>query len=62
MWRIVQLDEYFTANASVNFYRLIQECLTNIVKHSKAKLITVSIKKENESIITLIADNGKHLK
>ena len=33
--------------------------MTNIVKYSKAKLITVSIKKENESIITLIADNGK---
>ena len=36
--------------------------MTNIVKHDKAKLITVSIKKENESIIKLIADNGKGFK
>ena len=53
------IDLYFTESASLNFYRLIQECLTNIVKHAKAKSVTVSIKKEKESIITLIADNGK---
>ena len=53
------IDLYFTKSASLNFYRLIQECLTNIVKHAKAKSVTVSIKKEKESIITLIADNGK---
>jgi len=53
------IDPYFTASASLNFYRLIQECLTNIVKHAKAKSVTVSIKKEKDSIITLIADNGK---
>ena len=53
------IDAYFTESASLNFYRLIQECLTNIVKHAKAKSVTVSIKKEKESIITLIADNGK---
>jgi signal transduction histidine kinase len=53
------IDLYFKESASLNFYRLIQECLTNIVKHAKAKSVTVSIKKEKESIITLIADNGK---
>jgi signal transduction histidine kinase len=53
------IDLYFTESTSLNFYRLIQECLTNIVKHAKAKSVTVSIKKEKESIITLIADNGK---
>ncbi len=53
------IDLYFKESASLNFYRLIQECLTNIVKHAKAKSVTVSIKRENESIITLISDNGK---
>jgi signal transduction histidine kinase len=56
---IDDIDNYFTETASLNFYRLIQECLTNIVKHAKAKSVTVSIKKEKKSVITLIADNGK---
>ena len=37
----------------------MQECLTNIVKHAKAKSVTINIKKENDKIITLISDNGK---
>ena len=53
------IDSYFTETASLNFYRLIQECLTNIVKHAKAKSVTVSIKKEKNSVIAFIADNGK---
>jgi len=53
------IDHYFTQSASLNFYRLIQECLTNIVKHAKAKAVTVSIKIEKQSLVTLIADNGK---
>jgi signal transduction histidine kinase len=53
------IDACFTENTTLNFYRLIQECLTNIVKHAKAKSVTVSIKKEGNDIISLISDNGK---
>lgn len=53
------INSYFTESTSLNYYRLIQECLTNIVKHAKAKSVTVSIKREGNSIITLISDNGK---
>jgi len=53
------INSCFTESTSLNYYRLIQECLTNIVKHAKAKSVTVSIKREGNSIITLISDNGK---
>ena len=53
------VDGDFTEIASLNFYRLIQECLTNIVKHAKAKAVTVSIKKQEGLIVTVISDNGK---
>lgn len=53
------IDACFTENTTLNFYRLIQECLTNILKHAKAKAVTVSIKKEGNSIITVVSDNGK---
>ena len=56
---IDNVNRYFTESSSLNFYRLIQECLTNIVKHAKAKSVTISIKKERSTIITLISDNGK---
>ena len=56
---IDNVNEYFTESTSLNFYRLIQECLTNIIKHAKAKSVTLSIKKQSNAIITLISDNGK---
>jgi signal transduction histidine kinase len=56
---IDSINTCFTESTSLNYYRLIQECLTNIVKHAKAKSVTVNIKREGNSIITLISDNGK---
>ena len=51
--------QYFNESKSLNFYRLLQECLTNIVKHAKAKSVSVNIKIEDKRILTLISDNGK---
>lgn len=56
---IDHIDAYFTDHIGLNFYRLIQECLTNIVKHAKAKEVTIHIKKQHTTIIALISDNGK---
>jgi signal transduction histidine kinase len=56
---IDDIDDYFNESKSLNFYRLVQECLTNIVKHAKAKLVSVNIKIEDKRILTLISDNGK---
>ena len=56
---IENVNHHFTEITSLNYYRLIQECLTNIVKHAKAKSVIVTIKREEDSIITLISDNGK---
>jgi signal transduction histidine kinase len=56
---IDNVNNYFTESTSLNYYRLIQECLTNIIKHAKAKSVTVSITREENSILTLISDNGK---
>jgi signal transduction histidine kinase len=56
---IDDIDDYFNESKSLNFYRLVQECLTNIVKHAKAKSVSVNIKIEDKRILTLISDNGK---
>lgn len=40
-------------------YRIIQECITNSVRHGNATKIFVSIALDKHSIIVLIEDNGK---
>lgn len=42
----------------INLYRIIQESLNNIVKHSKASAALVEIKVLDEKIILKIEDNG----
>jgi signal transduction histidine kinase len=41
------------------FYRVAQEALTNIVRHSEAKLIEVVFKRRRSSVLMEIRDNGK---
>ncbi|HEY9785654.1 MAG TPA: ATP-binding protein [Candidatus Obscuribacterales bacterium] len=40
-------------------YRLIQESITNIVKHASATLVRIVIEKENQSLVICVIDNGK---
>jgi signal transduction histidine kinase len=56
---IENFNAYFTESTSLNYYRLIQECLTNIVKHANAKSVSITIKREGSLIQTIITDNGK---
>lgn len=44
---------------AVALYRILQEALTNVVKHSKATLVDVQICQEISSIVMRIADNGR---
>ncbi len=55
---IDNLDDYFPKDAEISFYRIVQECVNNIIKHSKATAAKVEISR-NENVINLtIEDNG----
>jgi signal transduction histidine kinase len=41
-----------------NIYRIVQEALNNIVKHSKASEFNVQITKHEEKIVVSVEDNG----
>ncbi|MEL6811534.1 MAG: ATP-binding protein [Bacteroidota bacterium] len=56
---IEDVDAHFSEAATLNFYRFVQECLTNTLKHSDATSVSVKIKKQKDSIFTEISDNGK---
>jgi len=43
----------------VNFYRITQEALSNVIKHAKATAVNVNLLQEGEIIHLSIEDNGK---
>lgn len=55
---IDNIDDVFSKEGEVNIYRIIQESLSNILKHAQAKASKVSIQKFNENITISIKDNG----
>jgi len=40
-------------------FRVLQEAITNVIRHSQATLVEVSLKRELENIVLRIRDNGK---
>jgi len=48
-------------NVKVNIYRILQELLQNIIKHSNASLVKVLMKIEEKTYVVEIHDNGKGL-
>ncbi|HRG59669.1 MAG TPA: sensor histidine kinase [Bacteroidia bacterium] len=43
----------------IAIYRIVQEVLSNMIKHAEASLITIELKKDNEFVYLHITDNGK---
>ena len=56
---IAELDSVLPKGAEINLYRIVQESLNNIVKHSAATEASVIVKKDAQSIHVEIRDNGK---
>jgi signal transduction histidine kinase len=54
MSRSLNLDKQL----STAIYRIFQEALTNIFRHSKATRVQISLKKQGNQIVLSIADNG----
>ena len=53
------LDERLDSNVETVFYRVIQECVNNVIRHAQATLLDISVVKENDGISATIEDNGK---
>ena len=56
---IERIDDLFSKENEINFYRIIQESLNNIVKHSNAAKANVEVFREFGKINLIIKDNGK---
>ncbi|MFZ4057736.1 MAG: tetratricopeptide repeat protein [Ferruginibacter sp.] len=52
------LNERLDANVETVLYRVIQECVNNVIKHAKANTLDIALIKDNEGIAATIEDNG----
>ena len=57
-WQFDDLGEKFPADAAMNLYRIVQESLNNILKHSRAKNVSVRLERDIHEIQLLITDDG----
>ena len=56
---IENVDGIFEKEKEINIYRIIQEGVNNIIKHSGADKARIKVQKLEGSVIVEIADNGK---
>jgi len=52
-------SERLPAEAETAVYRIVQEALTNVVKHAEARHVSVLVTRKNESVSVMIEDDGK---
>ncbi|MBN9415545.1 hypothetical protein ABS71_09410 [bacterium SCN 62-11] len=51
----------FGTDASLAIYRIVQEALTNVVRHAAASEVRVVLSQEGDRMVTLVMDNGRGL-
>lgn len=56
---IEQIDGSLTPENEINLYRIVQESLNNVVKHSEASKASVNAFIENGRLVLTIRDNGR---
>ena len=53
------IDDIFPEDLRINFYRIVQESLGNIMKHAQATEVSVRVKRRVENVSLTIEDNGR---
>jgi signal transduction histidine kinase/ligand-binding sensor domain-containing protein len=56
---IDSIDNLFSAEAETNIYRVVQESVNNIIKHSAATRAALAIKKYDDKVEISIRDDGR---
>ncbi|MCG2615668.1 sensor histidine kinase [Terrimonas sp. NA20] len=53
------LDQSLDPSTEVMLYRIIQECVNNVIKHAHATILDISIIRDTDGISATIEDNGR---
>ncbi len=54
-----EIEPLLSKEAKINFYRVIQECINNVIKHAGAKAVRITGEHTGSKILLTIIDNGK---
>jgi signal transduction histidine kinase/ligand-binding sensor domain-containing protein len=58
-YEIDEIDGAFAGDQEINLYRIVQECVGNVVKHAGAKSASVTVKRAGREIVLTVRDDGK---
>jgi signal transduction histidine kinase len=50
----------WSVEASVALYRILQEALTNIIRHAEATTAGIQVQERNQQVILTVSDNGRY--
>lgn len=56
---LVSIDDLFPKDAEITVFRVVQESINNIIKHSQATEARVKIERESGAVTITIQDNGR---
>jgi signal transduction histidine kinase len=57
--QIAEIDDLFPENNRITIYRVIQEALTNVGRHSRAKNVSVVIRRDQDRVAFTVEDDGR---
>jgi PAS domain S-box-containing protein len=53
------VDDVFAPESATNLYRVVQECLTNALKHAQARSVRIQLERDVRQVRLLVQDNGR---
>ncbi|HXJ58391.1 MAG TPA: two-component regulator propeller domain-containing protein [Verrucomicrobiae bacterium] len=53
------IDGALPPEFEINFYRIVQECLNNVAKHSQAKTASIVLRREQRTLRLTVQDDGR---
>ena len=53
------VDDILASEEQLVLYRVIQEALTNVVRHAEAEAVEVSVKQVGEAVVARVVDDGR---
>ncbi|MGA8593318.1 MAG: two-component regulator propeller domain-containing protein [Bryobacteraceae bacterium] len=55
---IDRIDDVFPKEWEINFYRIVQESVNNVIKHSQATQASVTVRRATDELRLVVRDNG----
>lgn len=59
-WQALRMDDgtALSPQLAMALYRIIQEALTNVVRHAQAKNVSVVVERKSQSVVAVVEDDG----